>query len=216
MTDLQADPEPLKLFNSVRTLISNLISAITLSQQKSLRCIEAPTSSLFVLIRFCFNSWGLLEIELSTRAQADDEERRRKGQANFTSSTHASASAVSKGGKGRGKGKGKSKGKAKDGKGDKKPVCLDYVTDGGCPRGDQCTHLHPRKPGKRLRCGATGHGLTSCRRPARDVRTNAPPSAKPIHHCLKKEKARAMRKLNQTQGTSRLSKCKCNLGNTGG
>ena len=122
---------------------------------------------------------GLLEIELSTRAQEDDEERRRKGQANFTSSTHASASAVSKGGKGGGKGKAKSKGKAKEGKGDKKPVCQDYMTDRGCPRGDQCTHLHPCKPGKCLRCGATGHDLASCRRPARDVRTNAPPAAKP-------------------------------------
>ena len=172
MTDLQANPEPLQLFNSVRTLISNLISAdSSFATEVSQMYRSTNIKSLFVLI----NSWGLLEIELSTRAQADDEERRRKGQANFISSTHASGSAVSKGGKGRGKGKGKSKGKAKDGKGDKKRVCLDYVTDRGCPRGDQCTHLHPRKPGKRLRCGATGHGLTSCRRPARDVRTNAPP-----------------------------------------
>ena len=33
----------------------------------------------------------------------------------------------------------------------------------------------PRKPGKCVRCGATGHDLASCRRPAKDPKPNGPP-----------------------------------------
>ena len=165
VTDLQANPEPLKLFNSVRTLTSNLISAdnaFATEVSQMYRSTNIKSLCTDQALQPLLQVMGLLDIELSTRAQEDDEERRRKGQANFTSSTHASASAVSKGGKGGGgKGKGKSKGKAKEGKGDKKPVCQDYMTDRGRLRGDQRTHLHPRKPGKCLRCGATGHDLAT-------------------------------------------------------
>ena len=99
---------------------------------------------------------NLLEIEVSHRAMEDDEDRRRRGQANMaTSSSHsppdatdAVANAVGKGGK---KGKGKSK---NGGKGEKRTVCQEYLSDRGCPKGDQCPHAHPRKAGKCLRCGA--------------------------------------------------------------
>ena len=47
------------------------------------------------------------------------------------------------------------------------------MTDRGCPRGDQCTFAHPRKPGKCLRCGGINHDLPTCRRPPRDPKLNA-------------------------------------------
>ena len=197
VTDLQANPEPLKLFNSVRTLISHLISADnSFATEVSQMCRSTNIKSLCtdeVLLQFT----GLLEIELSTRAQEDDEERRRKGQANFALSTHASASAVSKGGKGGGKRKGKSKRKAMEGKGNKKPVCQDYMTERGAQEETNAlTSIHANKC---LRCGATGHDLASCRRHARDVRTNEPPAAKPKAsppRLPKKEKARVVQRLN--------------------
>ena len=119
---------------------------------------------------------GLLKIEMPNRAR-EDEDRRRSGQANMAASSsnsppdaaNAAANAVGKGGR-------KGKGKSKDGgKGEKRTVCQEYLTDKGCPKGDQCPHAHPRKTGKCLRCGATGHDLASCRRPARDPKTKASP-----------------------------------------
>ena len=123
---------------------------------------------------------NLLEIELSARSQEDDEERRRRGKAHAATGAVAAAAAT----KGKGKG-GKKGGKSKDSKGnqekgktqdsgkggastDKRPVCPDYLTDRGCLKGDQCTMRHPRKTGRCLRCGATGHDLSTCRRPPRD------------------------------------------------
>ena len=102
---------------------------------------------------------GLLEIELSARAQEDDEEKRRKGQTHHVSTASAEARGASKGkGKGKGKppqppnkGKGKkddNKGKGKGGGDDSKPICSDYLTDNGCPRGDQCTYPPPSKSWK--------------------------------------------------------------------
>ena len=114
------------------------------------------------------NLMGQLEIEMSARAMENDQERRRRGQANNASasaSTHATAAAE-------GKGKGKSKGKKST------TVCQDYMTDRGCPKGDQCTFLHPRKPGKCLRCGGVNHDLSTCCRPGRDAKLNPPNSAK--------------------------------------
>ena len=117
---------------------------------------------------------GLLEIEMSNRAREDDEDRRRRGQANLaaSSSTEAANTAAAAAGKGGRKGKGKPK---DGGKGEKRTVCQEYLTDKGCTKGDQCPHAHPRKTGKCLRCGATGHDLASCRRPARDTKTKGSP-----------------------------------------
>jgi len=35
-----------------------------------------------------------------------------------------------------------------------RPLCDNFMTDQGCPKGGQCTLYHPTKPGKCLRCGA--------------------------------------------------------------
>ena len=181
VTDLQGNPEPLKLFNSLKVLISNLVSsdnsfATEVSQMYRNTGIKNSCTDQALL-----QLMGLLEIEMSARAMEDDEERRRKGQANAaaaaTSSTQATAAAV---GKGKKKGGGKSKDSKGKGKKTQTTVCQDYMTDRGCPRGDQCTFAHPRKPGKCLRCGGINHDLSTCRRPPRDPKLNAPNSnAKP-------------------------------------
>ena len=121
---------------------------------------------------------GLLEIEVSNRAREDDEDRRRRGQVNMAASSsnsppeaaNAAAAAAVKGGR-------KGKGKSKDGgKGEKRTVCQDYLTDKGCPKGDyNVLMLTPGRTGVCLRCGATCHDLASCRRPARDPKTKGSP-----------------------------------------
>ena len=177
VTDLKANPEPLKLFNSLKILISNLTSsdnALATEVSQMYRSTQIKTTCTDkALLEFM----GLLEIQMSNRAMEDDEDRRRRGQANVVASSshsppdaaNAAASAVGKGGR-------KGKGKSKDGgKGQKRTACQEYLTDKGCPKGDQCPHAHPRKTGKCLRCGATGHDLASCRRPARDPKTKGSP-----------------------------------------
>ena len=159
VTDLKANPEPLKWFNSLKILISNLTSsdnAFATEVSQMYRSTQIKTTCTDkALLEFM----GLLEIEMSNRAMEDDEDRRRPGQANMAASSshsppdaaNAAANAV---------GKGVRKGKSKDGgKGEKRTVCQEYLTDKGCPKGDQCPHAHPRKTGKCLRCGATGHDL---------------------------------------------------------
>ena len=178
VTDLQGNPEPLKLFNSLKVLISNLVSsdnsfATEVSQMYRNTGIKNSCTDQALL-----QLMNLLEIEMSARAMEDDEERRRKGQANAaaaaaTTSTQATAAAV---GKGKGKGGGKSKDSKGKGKKTQTTVCQDYMTDRGCPRGDQCTFAHPRKPGKCLRCGGINHDLSTCCRPPRDPKLNAPNS----------------------------------------
>ena len=177
VTDLKANPEPLKLFNSLKVLISNPTSsdnafATEISQMYRSTQIKTTCTDK-ALLEFM----NMLEIEMSHRAMEDDEERRRRGQANMAASSsqsppdaaNAAANAVGKGGK-------KAKGKAKaGGKGEKRTVCREYLTDKGCPKGDQCPYAHPRIAGKCLRCGATGHDLASCRRPARDPKTKGSP-----------------------------------------
>ena len=182
VTDLQGNPELLKLFNSLKVLISNLVSsdnsfATEVSQICRNTGIKNSCTDQALL-----QLMGLLEIEMSARAMEDDEERRRKGQANAaaaaaTTSTQVTAATV---GKGKGKGGGKSKDSKGKGKRTQTTVCQDYMTDRGCPRGDQCTFAHPTKPGKCLRCGGINHDLSTCRRPPRDPKLNAPNSnAKP-------------------------------------
>ena len=94
---------------------------------------------------------GLLEIEMANRGSAreDDEDRRRRGQANMAKKTsnsppdaaNVAANAVGKGGR-------KRKGKPKDGgKGEKRTVCQEYLTDKGCLRVTNVLMLTPGKLG---------------------------------------------------------------------
>ena len=94
----------------------------------------------------------LLEVELSSRAQEDEEERRKQKGANTASASHAQ-----KGG----------------GKGKPKPICRDFMTETGCPKGGQCLYQHPNTVGRCLRCGSTKHVVADCKRPRRDPTANA-------------------------------------------
>ena len=130
VTDLKANPEPLKLFNSLKILISNLTSsdnAFATEISQMYRSTQIKTCTDKALLEFM----GLLEIEMSNRAMEDDEDRR--GQANMAASSsqlppdaaNAASNAVGKGGK-------KAKGKPNcGGKGEKRTVCQEYLTDKG-------------------------------------------------------------------------------------
>ena len=72
VTDLGGNPEPLRLFTSLKTLISSLISSDTafstevshMYRQTNIKTLCTDTNLLQLM--------GLLEIELSARAQEDD------------------------------------------------------------------------------------------------------------------------------------------------
>ena len=46
-------------------------------------------------------------------------------------------------------------------------VCKFYLMAEGCKFGDDCRYKYPRTTGKRLRCGAEGHSLSTCTRPSK-------------------------------------------------
>ena len=161
VTDLGGNPEPLKLLSSLKTLISSLVSSDNAFATEVAQMYRATDVKVHCTDSALLHMMGLLEIELSARAQEDDEEKRRKGQTHHVSTASAEARGASKGkGKGKGKppqppnkGKGKkddNKGKGKGGGDDTKPICSDYLTDNGCPRGDQCTSRHPARVGKSI------------------------------------------------------------------
>ena len=83
VTDVKANPEPLKLFNSLKILISNLTSsdnAFATEVSQMYRSTQIKTTCTDkALLEFM----GLLEIEMSNRATEDDEDRRRRRQANM-------------------------------------------------------------------------------------------------------------------------------------
>ena len=98
----------------------------------------------------------LLEIELSTRAQEDEEEKRKQKSAGVAIAAFTSAQ----------KGSGKTKPS-------QKPICRDFLTDNGCPRGGQCTFQHPQTVGRCLRCGSTKHAVANCKKPRKDATTTS-------------------------------------------
>ena len=143
VTDLKAN----KLFNSLKILISNLTSsdnAFATEVSQMYRSTQIKTNCTDkALLEFM----GLLEIEMSNRAREDDEDRRRRAQANMAASSSNSPPEAANAAAAAGKGGRKGKGKPKDGgKGEKRTVCQEYLTDKGCPKGDQCPHAHPERP----------------------------------------------------------------------
>ena len=201
VNDLQGNPEPLKLYQSLRQLISGLVNSDNAFATEVSRMMHDTNIKTHCTDQTLLQLMNLLEIELSARSQEDDEERRRRGQARAATGAVAAAAAA----KGKGKGGKKEGGKSKDNKGnqekgktqdpgkgraptDKRPVCPDYLTDRGCPKGDQCTMLHPRKTGRCLRCGATGHDLST----STTASTKRPLTSKGAgHRRLKQPRAKA-------------------------
>ena len=220
VNDLQGNPEPLKLYQSLRQLISGLVNSDNAFATEVSRMMHDTNIKTHCTDQTLLQLMNLLEIELSARSQEDDEERRRRGQAHAATGAVAAAATT----KGKGKG-GKKGGKSKDSKGnqekgktqdsgkggastDKRPVCTDYLTDRGCPKGDQCTMLHPRKTGRCLRCGATGHDLSTCRRPPRDkTPTNQQRGRTPTPKATKRQ-----RQTKSQVQEQRPTKCKRSLG----
>ena len=206
VTDLAGNPEPLKLLSSLKTLIFSLVNSDNFFATEVAQMYRATHVQVHCSDEALLKMMGLLEIELAARSQEDDEERRRKGQAHHLS-TKSEAGAVSKvkgkgrGGKGKSKGlegrsKDQAKGKAKGGGGQGKPICTDCLADNGCPRGDQCTFRHPARVGRCLRCGSTGHQLSTCRRPKRD--SKGPPMAKPEAKAQSKPRANSKPRVKST------------------
>ena len=143
--DLKGNPEPLKLLNSLKTLIPSLIagdSAFAMEVSQVYRDVNVETICTDVTFLATFD---LLEIELSSRAHEDDEEKRRQKSANVAIAASAAA------------GKGSSKGKSTT-----KPTCRDDLTDNGCTRGGKCSFLHPPTVVRCLRCGSTKHAVADC------------------------------------------------------
>ena len=75
-----------------------------------------------------------------------------------------------------------------------------YLKEAGCPRGDQCTDRHPPRVGKCLHCEATGHQLSSCRRPRRDAQPKAATAAKPKAAPQAKARAKSQGKPKMKPG----------------
>ena len=117
VTDLKANPEPFKLFNSLKIRMSNLTSsdnAFATQFSQMHRSTEIKTNCTDkALLHFM----GLLEIEMSKRAREDDADSIRRGQANAAASSssppktaNAAAAATAANTRGR-----KGKGRHKDG-----------------------------------------------------------------------------------------------------
>ena len=115
VADLKANPEPLKLLNSFKILISNLTSSDNASATEVSQMYRSTQIKTTCTDKALLEFMGLLEIEMSNRAREDDEDRRRRGQANMAApssqsppdAANVAANAVGKGGK---KGKEKAQG----------------------------------------------------------------------------------------------------------
>ena len=150
--DLGGNPEPLKLFQTLRTLVSSLVSsdnafAMELSQiykQTNIKTICTDVSLLTTI--------DLLEVELSSRALEEEDERRRHKAAGVAVASFTSTGSGS-------------------GKGSTKPICRDFLTENGCSKGGQCTFQHPTTVGRCLRCGSTRQVVADCKRPRKDSTT---------------------------------------------
>ena len=121
VTDLGGNPEPLKLPSSLKTLISSLVSSDSAFATEVAQTYCTTNVKVHCTDSALLQMMGLLEIELSARAQEDDKEKRRKGQTHHASSASAEARGASKG-KAKGKGKppqppNKGEGKKDDNKG---------------------------------------------------------------------------------------------------
>ena len=151
--DLGGNPEPLKLYSTLRTLISSLVAsdnafAMEVSQIYRQTGIKTLCNDVCLLTTI-----DLLEVELASRAQEDEEEKRKQKNANvavasFTSSTGSTKTST-------------------------KPICRNFMTENGCNKGGQCTFSHPATVGRCLRCGSTKHAVAECKRPRKDPSGNS-------------------------------------------
>ena len=145
--DLGGNPEPLKLYSTLRTLISSLVAsdnsfAMEVSQIYRQTGIKTLCNDVCLLTTI-----DLLEVELASRAQEEEEERRKQKNANVAIASFTSTGSA---------------------KTSTKPICRNFMTENGCNKGGQCTFLHPTTVGRCLRCGSTKHAVADCKRPRKD------------------------------------------------
>ena len=155
VNDLSGNPEPLKLLGSLRSLISSETSLVSSNTAFATEVSQIYRQTNVKTVCNDASFWAtvdLLEIELSTRAQEDKEEKRKQKSAGVAIAAFTSAQ----------KGSGKTKSS-------QKPICRDFLTDSGCPRGGQCTFQHPQTVGRCLRCGSTKHAVADCKKPGKDA-----------------------------------------------
>ena len=79
VNDLQGNPESLKLYQSLRTLISGLVNSDNAFATEVSRMMHDTNIKTHCNGQTLLQLMGLLEIELSSRSHKDDEERRRRG-----------------------------------------------------------------------------------------------------------------------------------------
>ena len=112
-------------------------------------------SRSFAIMPASGQQWIFLRSNSRLRAQEDEEE---KGEKRKQKSAGVAIAAFTSAQKGSGKTKPS-----------QKPICRDFLTDNGCPRGGQCTFQHPQTVGRCLRRGSTKHAVADCKKPRQDA-----------------------------------------------
>ena len=178
--DLGGNPEPLKLLTTLKTLISNLVASDTSFAMEVSQMYKQTNVKIFCNDVSFLQMLELLEIELSQRAHEDDEEKRRQRSAGAV----MAAAAVTTG-----KASGAIPGQKKE-----KPVCRDFLSDSGCPRGGQCTFQHPATVGRCLRCGSTKHKVSECRMPRGEPKAKGKGKGPPLPKAKPKSQSQTQAK----------------------
>ena len=155
MSDLGGNPEPLKLFGSLRSLISSLVAGDTSFATEISQIYRQTNVKILCTDDNFLRTLDMVEIELAARAHEDEEEKRKQKNANVAIASFA-----------------------KGGGAKPKPICRDFLTDNGCNKGGQCTYQHPQTVGRCLRCGSTKHQVSECKRPRKDAPSQASPKGK--------------------------------------
>ena len=155
VSDLGGNPEPLKLFGSLRSLISSLVAGDTSFATEISQIYRQTNVKILCTDDNFLRTLDMVEIELAARAHEDEEEKRKQKNANVAIASFA-----------------------KGGGPKPKPICRDFLTDNGCNKGGQCTYQHPQTVGRCLRCGSTKHQVSECKRPRKDAPSQASPKGK--------------------------------------
>ena len=144
---------------------------------------------------------NLLEIELSSRSHEDDEERRRQGQANTMTGAmprqKARESEARKEARVRTKRIRKKELRTQEifkggASSDKKPVCPDYLTDRGCPKGDRWINARCCTPGSKedVSAAVARDTISPLVGDLLGTKHQLPITEERLHHHKGKEKAR--------------------------
>ena len=141
VSDLGGNPESLKLFGSLRSLISSLVADDTSFATEISQIYRQTNVKILCTDDNFLRTLDMVEIELAARAHEDEEEKRKQKSANVAIASFA-----------------------KGGGAKPKPICRGFLTDNGCNKGGQCTYQHPQTVDRCLRCGSTNHQVSERKR----------------------------------------------------